>query len=506
MATACITQVWQARPDSTPKRQFVQPKSRVGPVDDPLEREADQVADAVVAGAPVAAIIEAPSNTAQRKCAECEAEEEQPLRRKSKGSAGAPAAALPSVTSAISQGGLPLSSAERAYFEPRFKRDLSAIRIHTHDQAGAAASGMNARAFTLGQDIAFAPGEYQPQTGAGRRLIAHELVHALQQEKDEAPVVRRATYGTGTPPAFANRTVTIVPQNEHETVDASMAIIDEVAADPRRFFECHDHFARHCPSGNSASLANAWQQAAIWRITTPGATENARGRVNGTDIAYTRRGFEQGTEGLAGTLLHEAGHNCGVPGGATHWRLSQIRSYCIGPSRNEFSSSFSASWSGDLPLWLFSYRRFLGDWAGGRLRLTLGGDINVLGLTSEIASYDQPSDLRLTGEFGSAMAGFQVRAGGWGGTRFGGISFRVETGVGVGRFTLRQASPGELPATTREADWILQVGPRAEFAIKSGDDVNTFSIGAALRLATPLNEDARTLQGILLSVEYRAAR
>src|SRR5690606_6452449 len=59
--------------------------------------------------------------------------------------------------------------------------DFSRVRIHTGPQADAAADAVNARAYTLGHDIVFAGGEYAPHTDAGRRLLAHELTHVIQQ-------------------------------------------------------------------------------------------------------------------------------------------------------------------------------------------------------------------------------------------------------------------------------------------------------------------------------------
>jgi len=83
--------------------------------------------------------------------------------------------------SVLAQGGVPLTREERAYFEPRFGRDFSAVRVHTGGSAAEAARGMNARAYTLGRDIAFAEGQYRPGSQEGKRLIAHELAHTVQQ-------------------------------------------------------------------------------------------------------------------------------------------------------------------------------------------------------------------------------------------------------------------------------------------------------------------------------------
>ena len=85
------------------------------------------------------------------------------------------------VHQAVDQGGRPLEDATRRSMEARFGRDFSDVRIHDHAAARAAATGLAARAFTLGPDVGFDAGRYQPWTAQGRRLIAHELVHVVQQ-------------------------------------------------------------------------------------------------------------------------------------------------------------------------------------------------------------------------------------------------------------------------------------------------------------------------------------
>jgi len=76
--------------------------------------------------------------------------------------------------------GVPLDPDARAFFEQRLGRDLSGVRIHNDEAAADAARSLQARAFTWGRHIAFASGEYQPASGAGRELLAHELAHVLQ--------------------------------------------------------------------------------------------------------------------------------------------------------------------------------------------------------------------------------------------------------------------------------------------------------------------------------------
>jgi hypothetical protein len=89
-------------------------------------------------------------------------------------------------------GGQAMPEGLRAFFEPRLGRDLGSVRLHTDASAAETARSINARAFTLGRDIAFAPGEYQPESPEGRRLLAHELTHVVQQNDSSVQTLMRA--------------------------------------------------------------------------------------------------------------------------------------------------------------------------------------------------------------------------------------------------------------------------------------------------------------------------
>jgi Domain of unknown function (DUF4157) len=165
----------------------IQPGLAIGPANDSYEREADRVAEQVAAGHPAA-----PVARLQRQ-GEDEEEETAQLKRTASGrsmASGASAAAA-----AVASGGRPLGSAERAFFEPRFGRDLSHVRLHADAAAARAAAGISARAYTLRNHIAFAPGQYATGTTEGRRLMAHELTHTLQQ--GYGPIIRRLPVGLG---------------------------------------------------------------------------------------------------------------------------------------------------------------------------------------------------------------------------------------------------------------------------------------------------------------------
>jgi len=77
--------------------------------------------------------------------------------------------------------GQQLSASERAYFEPRFKFDFSNVRVYADDTAATAAAAQNAFAFTVGNHIVFGAHQYNTTSSAGRALLAHELVHVIQQ-------------------------------------------------------------------------------------------------------------------------------------------------------------------------------------------------------------------------------------------------------------------------------------------------------------------------------------
>jgi hypothetical protein len=90
-------------------------------------------------------------------------------------------AAPPIVGEVLRSGGEPLDDATRASFGPRFGHDFGGVRVHTDARAAASADAVGALAYTVGSDIVFSSGAYAPHSGAGRRLLAHELAHTVQQ-------------------------------------------------------------------------------------------------------------------------------------------------------------------------------------------------------------------------------------------------------------------------------------------------------------------------------------
>jgi hypothetical protein len=96
--------------------------------------------------------------------------------------------AAPSLTTSVAAnihalkgGGSPLPETTRAFFEPRFGADFSQVRVHTDSRAEATTKSVNAKAFTIGRNVAFGTGQYSPHSHEGRQLLAHELTHVMQQ-------------------------------------------------------------------------------------------------------------------------------------------------------------------------------------------------------------------------------------------------------------------------------------------------------------------------------------
>lgn len=158
------------------KRQL-QPKLAVGAVDDPLEHEADRVADRVLASSAPSAMGAAPVA----------------VQRAGGDAMAAALAAPPSVERALSGGGRPLEPAVRRDMEQRFGHDFFDVRVHDDALAAESAREVSAHAYTSGPHIAFAAGRYAPHRTEGRRLLAHELAHVVQQSQGAPRYVQRGS-------------------------------------------------------------------------------------------------------------------------------------------------------------------------------------------------------------------------------------------------------------------------------------------------------------------------
>ena len=238
----------QMRPLSWP----IQAKLEIGAVDDPLEREADRIAEQVMR-MPDPSALSSPTASdmrpghqggyptlsesgpaIRRKCScggtcdTCKAdkadEEQGKLQRKPAlsrisrlgSSASRPGTTAPAIVHEVLRSpGQPLDAATRDFMEPRFGQDFSTVRVHTATIAAQSAEAVDARAFTAGRDLVFGCGQYAPSTREGQRLLAHELTHVVQQSgRVSRPFIQRdlIPYGQitwadfkATPPAIDSK-------------------------------------------------------------------------------------------------------------------------------------------------------------------------------------------------------------------------------------------------------------------------------------------------------------
>jgi hypothetical protein len=147
------------------KKSGLQRKLTIGASNDPLEREADQIADQVMAASAPSLVSGAPPRI-QRYAGQA-----------TEGRDSAPA----SVERVLANSGRPLNPALQQEMEQRFGCDFSRVRVHSGGAAEQSAQDVNANAYTVGHNIVFGAGQFAPGTPEGRRLIAHELTHVVQQ-------------------------------------------------------------------------------------------------------------------------------------------------------------------------------------------------------------------------------------------------------------------------------------------------------------------------------------
>jgi hypothetical protein len=113
----------------------------------------------------------------EEECTECR----KPRLQRRAVAHGQPGVAPPIVREVLRSPGQPLDAQTRALMEPRFGHDFSRVRVHTDAHAAESARAVGAIAYTVGHHIVFDAGEHAPVTVSGRRLLAHELAHVVQQ-------------------------------------------------------------------------------------------------------------------------------------------------------------------------------------------------------------------------------------------------------------------------------------------------------------------------------------
>ena len=184
-------------------KSIIQTKLSVNEPGDHYEREADAMADKVMRMTDTSAnqntFFKPADNTLQRKCQACEEEDKFVHRKEGDGSEVQGGHDLDSYVGSLNSSGQSMSASSRQFFEPRFGHDFSNVKIHTGSVAAKSAQAINALAYTSGNNIVFNSGQYSPESDSGKKLMAHELTHVVQQSGgSKANVQRKIEVPAGT--------------------------------------------------------------------------------------------------------------------------------------------------------------------------------------------------------------------------------------------------------------------------------------------------------------------
>ncbi len=267
----------------------IQPKLAVNAPGDEYEQEADAVADKIMQMPETASqdsnhaagntLLHKPANGGEVKEKEKNEEEEQPEpaaqkmiqrkyatggdddnddddeRSRNKSSAKAIPLITPKVHQVLQSPGQPLDTETRSFMESRFGFNFSTVQIHNNAMAHQSARSINALAYTHQNNIVFGEGQYRPQTPDGKRLLAHELAHVVQQrERMQSNIIQRKAVADVN--VALNAAITALDKPAY--MDALRIEKAAHSEDPVIYATIQGHQA-----GGSISVKEAWQAVLI---------------------------------------------------------------------------------------------------------------------------------------------------------------------------------------------------------------------------------------------------
>ncbi|MBN1203762.1 MAG: DUF4157 domain-containing protein [Myxococcaceae bacterium] len=166
-------------------------------------------------------------------CQPC-AQRKRPLQRAERPGRERPEEIPSVVDEVLSSPGQPLDAGARSFMEPRLGQDFSQVRVHTDARAAESAQAVQALAYTVGKDIVFDRGQYQPDTEQGRHLLAHELAHTVQQQGQGASSAQALTFDSPGGNAL---------EQEAEAVASAVMAAPEAGAAPPPAIRVHPRVA-----------------------------------------------------------------------------------------------------------------------------------------------------------------------------------------------------------------------------------------------------------------------
>jgi hypothetical protein len=204
------------RQEEEKTEETAQAKPLVGTISPLVQRQADEKEETAQAKSliePITPLVqrqpqeEKKDETAQMLQRQA-ADENKDETAQAKGTADATPEVAPNLESRIQTmrgGGQPLADSTRTFFESRFGYDFGGVRVHTDSQAAETASHLNAQAFTIGRNIFFSAGRYEPHTTSGQWLLAHELTHTVQQSPQPLTATSRVVQSHPDPGAQSSQ-------------------------------------------------------------------------------------------------------------------------------------------------------------------------------------------------------------------------------------------------------------------------------------------------------------
>jgi hypothetical protein len=293
--------------DLTGAGVHIQPKLRISSPDDPAEQEAERVAEAVMEMDGSSEQADRDDETAPRRQPETPVSLSESVSSSS-GSGNVSGDTESLVRSGVQGGGKPLPGATRSEFESRMGADFSDVRMHTGTKADEGARSIGAEAYTMGSDIAFADGKYNPESTSGQTLLAHELTHVMQQ--GGAAKSRSPSHGSSSKEGESGKDQGHDQESGSEITSAEPSVTNSASASV-----IHRSITATLASIGGAILSSkAANAAAVAGVsiaaTSAMANETGGGRVTSTRIEGQPQGGGLGVNLLAATdedlLLQEA--------------------------------------------------------------------------------------------------------------------------------------------------------------------------------------------------------
>lgn len=341
---------------------YIQPKLSVNEPNDVYEQEADTMADHILLSPEASVTSQSffkPAITGlQRKCHDCEEEDKKLLRKAGSSNTLNNGPELDQYVSSLNTGGQALSNGDQQFFGSRFGQDFSDVRVHTGAEANRSADSINALAYTSGNHIVFNNNQYRPDTDSGKKLLAHELTHVVQQKSvtqsvqrmvyvcDEYKAITPSTYNPnpGINVSLNGHAVTITADIEIYGTGASPTVANQIKTTIEKYWNAAFGDGYSVNTRVNVTMQGPSPDTSKTRIDV----RNEKGVTNVTSYWIAGASYMQyylQSSDINWTPAHEFGHLLGLP---DHYSESWISSLEGEINPNWRTSEQDAGWEGNI--------------------------------------------------------------------------------------------------------------------------------------------------------------